>query len=93
MADHYLDANGEAERADAWGHLLSQTAPALRTDHQAIWIPAAGFGETGAARGALACVLASRAFARGYARNPQALVWLCAEDAARQALLRIDHHG
>jgi 3-oxoacyl-[acyl-carrier-protein] synthase-1 len=38
-------------------------------------LPATELGDTGAASGAIAIGLAVRAFLRGYARGPRALVW------------------
>lgn len=76
VADHYLDFNGEEERALAWGHLQSQTAMRMTVEHRQTWVPVGGFGDTGAVRGALSCILAARALQRGYAKADQALVWI-----------------
>jgi 3-oxoacyl-[acyl-carrier-protein] synthase I len=75
VADHYLDHNGEEERALAWGHLLPQVAQRMTVEHRQTWAPAGGFGDTGAARGALGCILAARSLQRGYAKSDKALVW------------------
>jgi len=76
--DHYVDLNGEVRRAEVWGNLqphLNQRMIPGRT-----WYPAEGFGETGAASGALACLLAARSWARGYAGADGALIWSLAEN-------------
>ena len=76
VADRYLDFNGEEERALAWGHLQSQMAMRMIVEHRQTWVPVGGFGDTGAVRGALSCILAARALQRGYAKTDQALVWI-----------------
>lgn len=75
--DQYVDLTGEIGRAEVWGHLqphLHQRITAGRT-----WFPAEGFGETGAASSAVACVLAARSWARSYAGGDRALIWSLAD--------------
>ncbi|WP_437720614.1 hypothetical protein [Sorangium sp. So ce861] len=71
----YVDLNGEEARAAEWGHALARLhgRSALHAWRHAF--PAASFGETGAAAGALAMCVAGRGLSRGYAGR-QALVVL-----------------
>lgn len=85
------DHNGEQRRATEWGNLLLhlRTAyPNWRLQHS--WFPAAGFGETGVASGALGVCVALRGLQRGYARAHSVVV-LASEDreAVRSAILLV----
>ena len=80
------DCNGEPFRSSEWGHALSQ-APSLREGLEAATYPALAFGDTGAASGALGVAVAFRAFARGYAPAPTALVLGAEATARRSAVL------
>lgn len=80
--DHYVDLNGEAWRAQVWGYAQPLVRSRLVADRGRVWHPAEGFGDTGAASGALACLLAVRSWVRGYAGADQALIWSLAEDGA-----------
>jgi len=91
VADHYVDLNGEEERSLAWGHLLAQTTPWMVLSQRESWYPVGGFGDTGAASAALACVLAIRAIERGYARTATALVWTNAESTGAPAVIMLEH--
>lgn len=62
------DLNGEAYRAQEWGLALFRLADRSRAlAEPTVWYPAASFGDTGAATGAVQACLAFRAFERGYA--------------------------
>ena len=58
------------------------------------WLPAASFGETGCASGALAVCVAVRALERGYAGARQVAMDLSSEDGARLSVSRhLSRHG
>lgn len=62
------DLNGEEWRAWEWGNALVRLKGSGALDGDAPeWIPATGFGDTGAASGAVSACLAVRAFQRRYA--------------------------
>jgi 3-oxoacyl-[acyl-carrier-protein] synthase-1 len=71
----YGDLNGEEWRAAEWGTCLVHLQAASAPQHAQHNLPAIALGDTGAASGAIALCLAVRAFERGYARAPRALVW------------------
>jgi 3-oxoacyl-[acyl-carrier-protein] synthase I len=81
----YTDINGERYRSEEWGFV------ALRAPR--VWkapgykAPSDCWGDVGAAYGALGGVLAVRAFARGYARGPRALVMAGSDSGLRGAML------
>ncbi|MCY1073680.1 hypothetical protein [Archangium lansingense] len=82
------DHNGEQRRASEWGSLLVH----LQAAHpdwklENAWFPAIGFGETGAASGAVGSCVSARGLERGYARARSALVLSTSEDGARAAIL------
>jgi 3-oxoacyl-[acyl-carrier-protein] synthase-1 len=70
--DVYCDINGERYRTDEWGFAVLRLDALRSTQYQ---MPASCWGDVGAASGALGCVLAARAWSRGYANGPRALVW------------------
>lgn len=72
------DCNGEPWRSAEWGHAAVRHA-ALREGVGQTLYPATSVGETGAASAAVGLTFALRAFARGYAPAPTAL--LLAADA------------
>ncbi|MCP3141601.1 hypothetical protein [Pyxidicoccus xibeiensis] len=84
----YADINGERYRSEEWGFV------ALRTP--SVWHSTAyrslsdGWGDVGAAAGALGGVLAVRAFARGYARGPRVMVMAGSDGGLRGAMLLQD---
>ena len=62
------DLNGEAYRAQEWGFALFRLAARSRAlAEPRLWLPAASFGDTGAATGAVQACMAFRAFERAYA--------------------------
>lgn len=85
-----LDLNGETRRASDWGHCQQRLARRLPSLLPAIeWTPATSFGDTGAASGALAAILAVRAIQRGYGPRPMALI-LGSSAGGRRAATRIE---
>lgn len=70
--DVYLDLNGETWRAQEWGHALVQMQRELGPHR--LQLPATSLGDTGAASGAVAIVLAAHLAARRAAAGPLALV-------------------
>ena len=72
------DCNGEPFRSSEWGHAAVRD-DVLRTSLDLATYPATAVGDTGAASTAVGLGLALRAFARGYAPRPTAL--LLAADA------------
>jgi 3-oxoacyl-[acyl-carrier-protein] synthase-1 len=85
VEDVYGDINGERYRADEWGFALLRAGRALRTVQ--CKTPASCWGDVGAASGALGCVLAVRAWARGYASGSRALVWGGSDNGLRAAVV------
>jgi hypothetical protein len=81
------DQNGESYRAAEWGYALCRMAGRFRgLAGSVVWYPAASFGDTGAASGAIAVCLAARAIERGYAPLTPAIVTMCSDGPARGAL-------
>ena len=69
------DQNGEVYRANEWGHALVHLIQAFPTTQNVrMWLPAIGFGDTGAASGGVAACQALRAFARNYHVENDAIV-------------------
>lgn len=83
----YSDHNGQAWRAQDWGCALIRFQGRKVLQGWRHIIAAEGFGDTGAASGALAVALAVRAFARGYAPGRHALIMMASERGERAALL------
>lgn len=78
--------NGDAYRAQDWGHALIQLrSPERPVGAVPLWMPAASFGELGAATGLAGLCMAVRGFARGYCRTDQVLVWTAGDDGTRGA--------
>jgi 3-oxoacyl-[acyl-carrier-protein] synthase-1 len=73
--------NGDPVRAMEWGTALVSLPPwASGADHL---YPAASFGDTGAAAGAMNVVFALRTLTRSRAGYPSALVWASGDDGGR----------
>lgn len=87
----YCDLNGERPRTTDWGFALLRLGHWFRdgTDYRS---PVRSCGDLGAATGAFNCVLAVRAWARGYAKGPLALVWGGSWNGSRRAVL-LEHGG
>jgi 3-oxoacyl-[acyl-carrier-protein] synthase-1 len=81
----YCDLNGERYRTEEWGFAILRTSRALRTVQYEM--TSTCIGDVGAAHGALGCILAARAWARGYANGPRALVWGSSEAGLRSAVV------
>jgi len=82
------DHNGEYDRAREWGMVLlrlRELDPAL--DGLPTWYPAIGFGDVGAATGAVAACVAVRGLQRGYAPSSTSLILSSADDAGRAAIV------
>ena len=87
------DLNGDAFRANDWGYALVRLIASYpRLGECPVVAPAESFGETGAAQGAIASCMAVRAFARGYAPDPRALVWLTSYRGDRGAFVISSRH-
>ncbi|MEY4577424.1 MAG: hypothetical protein RL701_2127 [Pseudomonadota bacterium] len=82
-----LEHNGEAARAAEWGnslfHLRARAASYADTD---AWFPAIGFGDTGAASGAVAACIALAAWERKYAPRDSALICSRSDGTPRSVL-------
>lgn len=82
-----LDLTGEEWRAHAWGWAQALLTRVIDFDQCSYVIPAIEFGDTGAAAGVLGICLATRGFARGYARSAHTLVCTVSESGAVGALV------
>lgn len=83
------DHDGQYARAYEWGMTRVRLREAdARFERCAVWMPAKGFGHTGAASGAVATALAFRALQRGYAPAPSLLV-LSSSDAGERAVIHL----
>lgn len=86
------DQNGESYRAIEWGNaivrLVAQSQAFVESE---LWCPAASFGDTGAASGAVSICTAIRAFVRGYAPAQTVAVISSADGFARSAILLRAH--
>ena len=81
------DLNGTERRALDWGHAIMRLRSKLESDLAVpLWLPAASFGDTGAAAGPVAICLAARGFDRGYAPNGNVVVWLSSESGLMGAI-------
>ncbi|QRK06690.1 hypothetical protein JQX13_42545 [Archangium violaceum] len=81
----YTDINGERYRSEEWGFVALRAPSVWRSARYKA--PSDCWGDVGAAFGALGGVLAVRAFARGYARGPRALVMAGSDSGLRGAML------
>ena len=81
----FCDINGERYPSHEWGMAVLRTPEVFATT--AYESPANLWGDMGAAWGALGCTLAVRAWARGYARGPRALVWGSSDGGLRGAVV------
>jgi len=84
--DLYGDINGERPRTDDWGFALLRFPELTRidSDHHLV---VGSMGDVGAATGALGCLLAARAWERGYAHGPRALIWGGSDGGLRAAAI------
>jgi 3-oxoacyl-[acyl-carrier-protein] synthase-1 len=79
------DLNGDTHRSSEWGYALVRLQDRFRLGNLPLWLPSVSFGETGAAAGAIAVCIATKAFERRYAPGNIALVWLLSENGSRGA--------
>lgn len=79
------DLNGERWRFLEWALAETRCLDGLPRGWQ-LWHPADCIGDVGAAFGAVAVVLAARAFARGYHGNGKMLVTACSDRGERAAM-------
>jgi len=82
--DLYGDINGERQRTDDWVFSCLRFPGVARrsSDYQ---LHTDCVGDVGSATGALACLLAVRAWERGYASGPRALIWAGSDGGLRAA--------
>ena len=84
------DLNGETHRANEWGHALVRVRPGRDAlDAPQLWMPAASFGDVGAATVPVALCVVTRAALRGYAPAARAIV-LSASDGPLRAAIAVD---
>ncbi|MFY0526489.1 hypothetical protein ACN28I_26225 [Archangium gephyra] len=81
------DLNGEEYRSREWGMLLVQLRTQGLGSEVSSWFPAEGFGETGAASGALGLCVAVRGLQRRYIPAPAPLVVSISDAGERSAIL------
>lgn len=82
------DLNGEVYRANEWGHVVARLRaswPAL--GNVALWLPAASFGDTGAASALVALCMVVQAQRRKYAPARHAMIVSSSEGAHRSAVV------
>ncbi|HYO71665.1 MAG TPA: hypothetical protein VEU33_36860 [Archangium sp.] len=80
------DLNGEERRAWEWGNALVRLkASGALHGEEPVWVPATGFGDVGAAGGAVGACLAVRAFQRGYAPARRSIVVSQSDSGERAA--------
>jgi len=72
-ADLYLDLNGEAWRAQEYGHALVGLVPKA-TGPSTLHCPAIAIGDTGASSFVVNTIVSARSLQRGYARGSQVAV-------------------
>jgi 3-oxoacyl-[acyl-carrier-protein] synthase-1 len=70
----YTDLNGEALRADEWGHALLHVQSEIGYLPQKTILPAECLGDTGAASGAVSIAACLRSFSRNYAQGESILI-------------------
>lgn len=81
----YSDGNGERYRSEEWGFVALRAPSVWKSP--GFKAPSDCWGDVGAAFGVLGGILAIRAFARGYARGPSALVMAGSDAGLRGAML------
>ena len=85
--DIYFDLNGETWNATAWGHAQPLLLRHIDFARTRLLLPCAELGDTGAASAAVAVCLGTRAFVRGWARGPRALVCSISESGDASVLV------
>jgi 3-oxoacyl-[acyl-carrier-protein] synthase I len=87
----YSDINGERYRSEEWGFVAMRTPSLWRSlDYEA---PADCWGDSGAAFGTLAAMLAVQSYAKGYAKGPRTMVMAGSESGLRGAMLLTNPRG
>jgi 3-oxoacyl-[acyl-carrier-protein] synthase-1 len=81
------DLNGTESRAADWGHALVRLRERFGEFATDLWLPVESFGETGAATGAVALLMAFEGAARGHVPGSNGLIVLCADGGGRGAVL------
>jgi len=82
------DLNGDVYRANDWGHALVRLNAKYPVGDLPMWLPAVGFGETGAATGVLSLGLMDAAFKKEECKKmPAALLWLSSETGEHGGIL------
>ncbi len=76
--------NGSPWNSNEWGYLLTRHRSLGEADH---WFPVGSFGETGAAFGPVAALMAMRGFSRGYAGAHRAVIVLSSESGRKGAVV------
>lgn len=82
--------NGENWRAMEWSSALMRLSARHSVQHLPAWFPAGSFGETGAATGPIAVCMATRGFARGYARARHVMIGMSSYDGHKACLMLED---
>lgn len=80
------DLNGDSYRAIDWGYALVLLQNKYKLGDTPLWLPATAFGETGAATGALAICMGTRAFQRNYIYPGSILIWLSSDNGSKAAI-------
>lgn len=86
VGEIYCDINGERYRSDEWGFTALRCHD-LITDATKYKSGVGNWGDMGAATGSLGLVLATQAWARGYASHPSALIFGGSEGGQRCAVV------
>jgi hypothetical protein len=82
------DQNGEAYRAEEWGRANVAVVPRCPAFlNPIVWHPASSLGDTGAASGAVAMLVAIQAFWRNYAPSPVVAVVSSSDGPLRSVIL------
>jgi 3-oxoacyl-[acyl-carrier-protein] synthase-1 len=81
----YADINGERYRSEEWGFAAMEKYAAMKSLEYEL--PAACWGDVGAAFGPLAAALFIQSHARRYARGPRALVMAGSDSGLRGAMV------
>ncbi|WNZ62543.1 hypothetical protein QEG98_01470 [Myxococcus sp. MxC21-1] len=87
QGDLYLDLNGEAWRAQAWGHAQVLLADALDIPHCRVLHIASSLGETGTASAPVSLAAAAWGFFRGHATGAHTLLSSLSEAGQPAAVL------
>jgi 3-oxoacyl-[acyl-carrier-protein] synthase I len=81
------DLNGDIYRANDWGYALVRLQTKYSLGNLPMFLPAVGFGETGAATGVLSLGIMNAAFRNEECQGSAAILWLFSESGERGGLL------